>query len=437
MAQIQIRDDRGAGVAGINVRISEGTQPSDAAIFDVFTDAAGNSGWPIPFWPAGLYTLHVNAGGVDPRYTSGVMTVEEAEFFNDHRLVLMRLAVDPIPPIVVVPPIPPVPAHDFARRPRYGMSIASLIVNSAHNIAETTKRFEDAGVQWTRVNLLSALWAGVDVLPFKRGLGGVWQLSQPEAQYYDRLAEVRDRMNAANIVVQWTCYELYSWSARKPGPQQHGTPWRNNANGVFWPEDDSTVVSLLPDAWSQDWFKLVVPHLALDRNVFEIGNEMPEKALHARTLAAVRAVQPGALISVNRNEDTPGQYANMKIGRSGLYDMIAFHGRLLRQVSDFERVYKKEPTYKTFNQFMARCPHEKDRVIFSSDGARVDTFNKRGELVTSKDSPDNPYDWTTLTEFFREVRHRGYGFEHQSRAKMTPAPNHHMIEVDKFKAFMQ
>jgi hypothetical protein len=295
--------------------------------------------------------------------------------------------------------------------PRIGMSIAGLLVCSEANIPETVKIFADCGVQSTRINLLSALWPQADTFPYTRLADGQWDLYRWNQRYFDRLTDLRDRMNAAGIVVQWTNYELYSWSDRKPGPQQNGTPWRNNVNGVYWPEDDSTF-GILPDQWSLDWFEKITPYLNLEYNVFEIGNEFPEKALHERVCAELPV---DALVQVNRNDDTPGQYKNMKIGK--MYDFIAFHGNKLKQVSDLDRVYPREPEFKTFNQFFDKCPHDPKRITFSSDGARV------------SNDPFNTYDYPRLREFFLEVnRVRKCSVEHQSRAKMTPFPNHHMIE---------
>ena len=318
----------------------------------------------------------------------------------------------PLPPI----PIPP-PATDLNQWPRIGLSIASLIVNSNHNLVETIKIYQDLGVQVTRVNLLSALWPGVDTLPFTRLANGKWDLYAWNSTYFDRLVEVRDRMNAAGIVVQWTNYELYSWSNRKSGPQQDGTPWRNNVNGVNWSEGDE-MFDILPDEWSKAWIAKVVPYLNLNENVFEVGNEFPEKALHYKVKDLVKLINPSALVQVNRNEDTPGQYKNMKIGRD--FDFIAFHGNKLKVKSDLNRTYPKEPEFKTFNEFFDKCPHDPKRIIFSSDGAR------------SSNDPVNTYNWDSLAEFVQEIKQKGCSFEHQSRAKLTPAPNHNMIETDWF-----
>lgn len=69
MSQIQVRDQHGNAAVGINVRIAEGQQSSEKAIYDIFTDFAGNSGWPIPFWPKDReFTLWVNYENIDQRY---------------------------------------------------------------------------------------------------------------------------------------------------------------------------------------------------------------------------------------------------------------------------------------------------------------------------------------------------------------------------------
>lgn len=326
---------------------------------------------------------------------------------------------EPPDPPTPDPPIPsPINIPALQKQPRYGLSIASLLVNTQCNIEETLKRFIDAGANSTRINLLSALWAGVDCLPYNLTLDGKWDLFSWNTEYFERLQKIKELFNSAGINIQWTNYELYSWSKRKSGVQQNNTPWRNNINGVSWKEDDSTF-QVLPDEWSKEWFKEICPLLGLDYNIFEIGNEFPEKALHERVRDYVRSIIPNALIQVNRNEDTPGQYTNMKIGKN--YNFISFHGNKLKELNDLNRVYNKEPDYKTFQQFINKCPHEKGRVTFSSDGARI-----------SSDST-NTYDWEKLGEFFQHMKNLGYGIEHQSRAKMTPAPNHHMIEIDWFK----
>lgn len=342
---------------------------------------------------------------------------------KSQRTILSEIGVNP-DDYLEAPSIPPIDIEKLKKQPRYGLSIASLVVNHGHNIPEVIKRFVDAGANSTRINLLTALWDGPEahLLPFTQTPDGKWDLYNWNTEYFDKLQFVKESMNAAGINIQWTNYELYSWSDRKAGDHQENTPWRHNVNGVYWRADDTTLTQILPDAWSKEWFKKVCPLLDLHYNVFEIGNELPEKGLHERVRDAVRAIVPSALIQVNRNEDTPGQYRNMKIGEN--YDFLALHGRKLNSVDDLDDIYHNTSP-RNFQEFVEDFDHDKWRVIFSSDGARI---NKDSDLGITE-----TYDWNKLGRFFDNMSDEGYSVEHQSRAKMTPAPSHHMIEVDWFK----
>ena len=75
MSQIKVQTPDGQPLtSAVNVRISEGQQPQEAAIYDVNTASDGSSGWPIPFWPMAEYTLYANVDGnqYNPRYSVGV-----------------------------------------------------------------------------------------------------------------------------------------------------------------------------------------------------------------------------------------------------------------------------------------------------------------------------------------------------------------------------
>jgi hypothetical protein len=79
MAQIQVRDQHGNGVPLCNIRIAEGSKRNDEAIYDVFTDLSGNTGWPIPFWPTKPYTLYVNTANVKPQFSSATVVVTTSD----------------------------------------------------------------------------------------------------------------------------------------------------------------------------------------------------------------------------------------------------------------------------------------------------------------------------------------------------------------------
>lgn len=88
MSQLQVRDVDGKGIPRINIRISEGAKPSDAAIYDIDTDLAGNQGWPIPYWANAMYTLWVNYANVNPAYGHTSVTVPPSS--GDVPIVLPR-----------------------------------------------------------------------------------------------------------------------------------------------------------------------------------------------------------------------------------------------------------------------------------------------------------------------------------------------------------
>jgi len=102
VSQIQVRDDQGAGIPRINIRIAEGTKSSEEAIFDVFTDDAGNTGWPIPFWPVQDYTLWINTHNVKPAFGNVSHFVSGVSIHSGQNIVIVlpRTAAPPIDPPV-------------------------------------------------------------------------------------------------------------------------------------------------------------------------------------------------------------------------------------------------------------------------------------------------------------------------------------------------
>ncbi len=306
--------------------------------------------------------------------------------------------------------------------PRRGASIAALLVDPAWNYKEwaTILGGYFGGRGLTRINILSADWPtpGGLMWPFARRSDGVFDIYSFNPWFADRAMKIKDAMHAQGVIVQWTMPELYSWSNRKKGPgvpDGNLGPYRNNVNGVKWggayngdrKEDDATLQAL-PDEWLTAFTEWILPLIGGPGTVIELGNEFPEKEFHQRYAALIHRIDPNQEVSWNRNEDTPGQYANM-MKRDGEYQRCAFHGRLLKQVSDLDLVYTAEPDYKTFQEFFDNCPHDPSRIIFSSDGAR------------SSSDPINTYDWPRLLEFATYVmQEQGCSYEHQSRMKMQP-----------------
>lgn len=97
MAIISVRDVSGNSIPFINIRIAEGHNGSDEAIYDVFTDYDGNTGWPIPYWPHAGYTLHFNYANVNPKFKSFSL---HTELIDDIHVILDSVSI-PIEPLRV------------------------------------------------------------------------------------------------------------------------------------------------------------------------------------------------------------------------------------------------------------------------------------------------------------------------------------------------
>lgn len=69
MPQIQVRDEKGAPVTHMNIRVAFGLEPSENATWgSIYTDLAGNAEWPIPYAPVSRYALHLNFADVQPEF---------------------------------------------------------------------------------------------------------------------------------------------------------------------------------------------------------------------------------------------------------------------------------------------------------------------------------------------------------------------------------
>lgn len=68
MPQIRIRDEAGAPVQLINVRLAANGQDEESAYDDKFTDLAGNTAWPNPINSPSGYDLYVNYRNVNEKF---------------------------------------------------------------------------------------------------------------------------------------------------------------------------------------------------------------------------------------------------------------------------------------------------------------------------------------------------------------------------------
>jgi hypothetical protein len=300
--------------------------------------------------------------------------------------------------------------------PRLGLSYYTSLSDPRVDLAAFAGRLADAGADYTRVWLIDAWAVGANAgtgcydgfLPWLRSSDGRFDLWTLNQAYLQRLRMYVEHMNDHGILPQLSGWELYAWSSRKQGmlwvPDATHGPFRNNRQGVFYADDGAFDRIGLPtgeDAFLAKFYEAVVQTLQGLSFTVELGNEMPEKPLHERLKARWRQAGYAGSISVNRNEDTPGQFANMKIGIA--YDRIAFHGK--RDLGYLDEVYADEPTYRTFRQFYASDP-DQSRIILSSDGCRKST------------NPDDAYDYNALRAVARDTLDMGSSYEHQSCMKL-------------------
>lgn len=284
------------------------------------------------------------------------------------------------------------------------------------NCREFAGRLRDLGCTGTRVWLVSAWATGENGpgqvngwLPWKRNVGGMFDLWTPSPQYHDRLYEFAWEMDSAGITPTLTGWELYSWSDRKQGmlwvPDQTIGPFQNNVQGIVYSDDaafNQIGTRTGEHGFLEDFYGEVVSTLQGLKYQVEIGNEMPEKPMHERLRDAWRRAGYTGPIQVNRQEDTPGQYDNMRIGTN--YDRIAFHGKKTMDYLD-ER-FEDEPNYKTFGDFYLRGTYNPSRIVLSSDGCRKTT------------TVSDAYDYPRLSEVAKDGLDRGFGYEHQLALKL-------------------
>lgn len=312
------------------------------------------------------------------------------------------------------PTPPPSPVSDVW--PRLGLSYYTSLTDPRLDLPGFVARLQDAGANLTRVWLIDAWAVGASagtgcydgLVPWEKAADGRYDLDRVNPRYLDHLRDYVERMNQAGILPMLTGWELYSWSTRKAGmlwvPDAAKGPFRRNRQGVYYADDGAFEVignASGADAFLGHFYARIVETLAGLVYVAELGNEMPEKPLHERLAARWREAGYAGSFSVNRQDDTPGQYANMQIGVR--YDRISYHGK--RDLAYLDEDYPREPRYRTFRQFYASDP-DPTRIILSSDGCRKSA------------NPDDAYDYDALRAVARDTLDMGASYEHQSRLKL-------------------
>ena len=286
---------------------------------------------------------------------------------------------------------------------------------------------EEEKCRHTRITFWNAWSTGINVsgviaghIPFKMRSDGAFDLYDWRDDYFARLETLLSNANRRGIFPVISLLELYTWSERKQGtPPKELQPFQNNINGLFWSDKHSDAVwgeIATPGDWVWAFAAKVSPLLNKYKCGIETGNELPEKALHARIYDAFRAAGFKGPIQTNRQEDKPSMLPNMISGiepggsDKRDYATLSWHGRA--SMAYLDEVFDGEPSSRpsTFRSMWDHTydgpEYPRDRMVFSSDGCRsynqIDTYN-----------------WDELVPVAVDAINRGIAaYEHQSVTKM-------------------
>lgn len=189
MSQIKIFDVHGRGIPGINIRLSVGTEDSEAAIFDYSTNDDGTQTWPIPFWPVRDYTLHINKRYVQPAYEQMDVYVERPPSGNFGDIVIELKSAshsptpttDPMAPLTIDGPV----FRQFGAIWRW-VGCDAFVLPQRHAVGEDIDPFLD-WAQLTGFNLLRCFVA-MAIVPPKVGLPPYVLTPDQIAAFLDKLA---------------------------------------------------------------------------------------------------------------------------------------------------------------------------------------------------------------------------------------------------------
>jgi hypothetical protein len=180
---------------------------------------------------------------------------------------------------------------------------------------------------------------------------------------------------------------------------------RKNVNGVKWgdPNDDQGIYFLLPDwvlqAFIAETFRLVPATGIYART----ANESPEKPMHQRIYAEIKAQRPDCFTICNRQNNNTGQYRNMVI--NGGMDGIEFHN--FDHVSYIDEVMPGEVP-DTYPEAWAEA--DPRRIFMSTDGCRNGNTTDVGQS----------YEYNDIRDVLIDHWRRGFNISHQSDRKMIP-----------------
>jgi len=394
-----VRDPAGANVNQARVELDDTPRSHTAFTVDGLVTFSGI--------PASLVQSHLWVSAEDYVPVSVSLALPSTD-------VQVWLGGDPAQPTAIrLPALVPVDAVTMGW-PRHAASYYTSLTDPRIDPAEFAARLRDLGCDGTRVWLIDAWAVGQGTgcyegyHPWTRGSKGVWDLDVVSQPYLDRLRAYVEAMNAHGILPLLSGWELYSWSDRKQGmlwvPDASTGPFRTNRQGLVYGDDAAFEVIATGGVhrFLEQFYRRVVETLNGLSYEVELANEMPEKALHYRLRDAWRAAGYTGNLTVNRNEDTPGQHDNMRIGQD--FEGISFHGQ--RDIGYLDEVYADEPTYQTFRAFYDTGSYDSWRLALSSDGCRKST------------NVEDAYDYPALEAVFVDALARGFGYEHQLALKL-------------------
>ena len=412
---VEVRNRLGQPIVYLNIRLSLGDLPSDAAYDDRFTDLAGHTAWPNPLPSPNGYTLYFNYANLQSLY--GNTSVRIASFDEPVNVVMPWAGeVSPVPD----PGDDGTSIGELTSTQRVGTSLYGGFGDPGWDLKQFLRILADNGQTLTRWWLMVMTpgdpWRGL--LPFHRPAPGArWDLFQWRQEFFDTLGTMVRYANRHGIVVQLSLHELYTWYRHKqglPGISDVSTgPFRHNVNGFSWTDDDALVLEVggaqaIPNKWCVEFYTRCVEAVQGTAVLWEIGNEFPERALHYRVRDTLErlGVQRNR-ITVSRNHDAPSQFLNMNIGTD--FSRIVFHN--WRNMAALNTVWQegesgRPDTHVKMLDFLS-AP-QRERIIVSSDGARV----------SGATTVDGTYDYPRLLQAFEYAKQRGCSIEHQSQAKM-------------------
>lgn len=313
----------------------------------------------------------------------------------------------------------------FVRGQRLGLGYTQQHAAWNHELDRKgfIRQMAEWGVTFTDLWLMNS-WAyhTPHQQPWVQRPDGLWDLEQFSEPWFEDLEWFIDECRANGIVTMITPMDRFVLS-KVPDPMH---PVRRNVQGVRWGEpDEDTFLFAPPDVYLVTLVFEIIRRMGDKLGPIRLANEFPEKPWHFTFAQIIRSFKPDADLVVNRQEDSPGQFLNMRVGE-GLIDRYQFHWNgggngpqsLKHGLSALDAVWPRETEAgrpDTMNKLLAVV--DPNRVIFCTDGAR------NGGPV------ERAYNYELIQPLLIEALQRGINVLHQSCIKMAEP---HSVENMRF-----